>query len=241
LNDLGKHSDTPDAVGYALSSVPRICGAVCVIGMLVAAWFLVPVNWMPGGADWSVERMREWADHSRGWAVAGSIALMTLHSFLPVPAELLAVGNGIVFGPVAGIAVTWSGAMIGAVLSFGLARRLGRPALRYLLSDAHCTAIETWQGRSSNLLLARLVPLISFNLINYAAGVSGVGWWMFLWTTGIGILPITMLSVVLGESLFDGAWYISIGVAGALIIVAAGLPRLAKRKIKIPTPQSGNS
>ena len=47
---------------------------------------------------------------------------------------------------------------------------------------------------------ARLVPVISFNLINYAAGILHVSWWRFLWTTSLGILPITVASVVLAIS-----------------------------------------
>ena len=61
------------------------------------------------------------------WAVAGSIMLMVLHSFVPFPAELVAIANGMLFGPVWGTLITWTGAMLGAYLAFGLARWLGRP------------------------------------------------------------------------------------------------------------------
>jgi uncharacterized membrane protein YdjX (TVP38/TMEM64 family) len=43
------------------------------------------------------------------------------------------------------------------------------------------------------------VPAISFNLVNYAAGVLGVDWWTFLWTTAIGILPLTIVTVLVGD------------------------------------------
>jgi|GEM_PF-6627540 membrane protein DedA with SNARE-associated domain len=33
------------------------------------------------------------------------------------------------------------------------------------------------------LLIARLIPIMSFNLINYAAGLAGVPRWTFIWTT----------------------------------------------------------
>ena len=48
--------------------------------------------------------------------------------------------------------------------------------------------------------------MISFNLINYAAGILHVGWWRFLWTTSLGILPITVASVVLGNQLTGPTW-----------------------------------
>ena len=39
------------------------------------------------------------------------------------------------------------------------------------------------------MLIARLLPIIAFNLINYAPALAGIGWWPFLWTTGPGIRP----------------------------------------------------
>ena len=42
---------------------------------------------------------------------------MVLHSFIPFPAEFLAIANGMVFGPVLGTVITWSGAMAGALLA----------------------------------------------------------------------------------------------------------------------------
>lgn len=213
----------------ARRSLHRTCGAICAAMILVGAWLVIRADAGSDDTIPSVGQLRIWAEQGPGWAIAGSLALMTLHSFLPAPAELIAIGNGIVFGPGLGILLTWVGAMIGAILAFALARRVGRQAMHYLLSDTRCAAIEAWEGRASQLLLVRLVPLISFNLINYAAGVSSVGWWMFIWTTGVGILPMTVLTVMLGESLFEGAWTAVIAAGSLLVALSMGLPHLRKR------------
>ncbi len=104
------------------------------------------------------------------WGVFASIGLMILHSFVPFPAEFLAIANGMVYGPLWGTVVTWTGAMLGAFLAFGLARALGRPFVammvarkdRYLLDELAAT-----QG-GRLVLISRLVPVIAFNLVNYA-------------------------------------------------------------------------
>ena len=57
------------------------------------------------------------------WGVFASIGLMILHSFLPFPAEFLAIANGMVYGPLWGTAITWTGAMLGAFLAFGSSGR----------------------------------------------------------------------------------------------------------------------
>jgi uncharacterized membrane protein YdjX (TVP38/TMEM64 family) len=140
------------------------------------------------------------------WSAAASILLMVLHSFMPLPAEVIAIANGMLFGPVWGIVVTWIGAMLGAALAFAFARGIGRPIARRLVSERRWRAIESWNAHPSTLLLVRLIPVISFNLVNYAAGVTGIGWWTFLWTTGLGILPITAASVVFGDRMMSITW-----------------------------------
>ena len=52
-----------------------------------------------------------------------------------------------------------------------------------------------------SLLIGRLIPLIAFNLINYAAALTEISWWTFLWATGTGILPLTILLNVVGDQM----------------------------------------
>ena len=71
--------------------------------------------------------------------------------------------------------------------------------------------------------------MISFNLINYAAGLTAVSWWTFTWATGIGILPLTFLMVAIGDGLWSGAgelwpWLLAAAAAGWLLVVGAGRP-----------------
>ena len=153
------------------------------------------------------------------WAVAGSIVLMVAHSLVPFPAEFVTFANGMLFGPVWGTLITWSGAMLGAILAFALARWFGRPFVYAIMNERHRAAVDQWVRRQGIgvLLFSRLMPLISFNVINYAAGLTPISWWTFLWTTGIGILPITTLMVVTGDQLSNGegsAWIYLLAIIG---------------------------
>lgn len=164
------------------------------------------------------------------WAAAGSVGAMVLHSFVPLPAEVIAVANGMVFGPLLGIVLTWTGAMAGAVVAFGLARRFGRPLVARVVPARHWHRIDGWTATESAgaLLLARLVPVISFNLINYAAGLTGVRFATFLWTTGLGILPVTILCVVAGEVLMAAPVWAWLAVATGLAALWLGARRLRR-------------
>ena len=73
------------------------------------------------------------------------------------------------------------------------------------------------------MLVCRFIPIIAFNLINYGAGLTRVSWATFLWTTGVGILPSTVLMVWMGASMADLTWPWLLGVSAAgIATVVAG-------------------
>lgn len=151
-----------------------------------------------------VETIRSWGM----WGIAGSLALMMAHSFVPFPAELLACANGMVYGPLWGTVITWTGAMLGAVIAFGLARKLGRPFVERMVARRKWEVLDDWAAHNGwqVVLISRFIPVIAFNLINYAAGLMRLTWWQFIWTTGLGILPLTVLMVVMGDQLESLGW-----------------------------------
>jgi len=125
--------------------------------------------------------------------------------------------------------------MLGAWLAFGLARWLGRPFVLATVPERHHQAIDRFAARQGGgaLLLSRFLPVISFNLINYAAGLTAISWWTFSWATGIGILPLTFLMVVAGDGLWSGdaaLWLWLIAAAG----VGWLLWRLLQRRRRYP-------
>lgn len=154
------------------------------------------------------------------WIGVGLIAMMVLHNVVPVPAELIAVTAGAVLGLVQGVVVIWVGAMLGAVLAFWVARRFGRRFLQggriapQLARFDRFVAAGDWRG----LLVMRLVPVVSFNLLNYAAGLAGVGWPRFLWTTALGIVPLTILSVAAGAGMHSLGFSTALGVAAVFAL-----------------------
>lgn len=189
-----------------------------LVGGLLAWWFLLPrleLN-LDNTVEGTVTLIRSWG----AWGVVGSIGLMVAHSFLPFPAEILSCANGMIYGPVWGSVITWVGAMFGASLTFGLVRLFGRPFVQRLLSPRRQQQLAVWsQERGGiSLLIGRLVPVIAFNLINYAAALTEISWWTFLWATGLGILPLTILLNVLGDRMLTvplWAW-LSLGAFAVL-------------------------
>ena len=177
-----------------------------ILVVLVASVVVgISLDW---GRDLSVEEFVDTIQSWGMWGVLASISLMTAHSFLPFPAELLACANGMVYGPLWGTVITWTGAMLGAVLAFGLARKLGRPFVERMVAKRDWVVLDDWTAKNGwqVIFIGRFIPVIAFNLINYAAGLARLTWWQFIWTTGIGILPLTVLMVVMGDNFNSLGW-----------------------------------
>jgi uncharacterized membrane protein YdjX (TVP38/TMEM64 family) len=173
--------------------------------------------------------IRSWG----AWAMVGSVLLMMAHSFVPLPAEIIAIANGMVFGLIVGTMLTWIGAMFGAILAFALARWLGRQFVEAILPSRYAAAIDEWTIEQGTpvLLVSRFLPVVSFNLINYAAGLTTVSWWTFLWTTGLGIAPLTFLMVFAGEQMLSDKRELTfILIAACVAITALAYVIVRKRK-----------
>lgn len=212
-------NDTPFRKRIGVVRIAAALSLVVIIGYGLVLWWSNAVGFTPTPAGIEAE-IRSWG----AWAAVGSVLLMVAHSLIPFPAEFISFANGMLFGPLWGVIITWTGAMLGASLAFALARWCGRPFVDALMNEKHRAAVDRWARRQGVgvLLASRLMPLISFNVINYAAGLTPVSWWTFLWTTGLGILPITTLLVLTGDQVWNGrghAWIylILVACAGALI------------------------
>jgi uncharacterized membrane protein YdjX (TVP38/TMEM64 family) len=195
-------TDTTSSRSVGLLRLGAALALLLTIALGVAAWWShqAGVAWTANGIE---EEIKSWGN----WAIAASIALMIVHSLIPFPAEFVTLANGMLFGPLWGVVITWTGAMLGAALAFALARWFGRPLVYALMNERQRETTDRWLRRQGIgvLLLSRLMPLISFNVINYAAGLTPISWWTFLWTTALGILPITILLVGTGDRVWNGS------------------------------------
>ena len=69
--------------------------ALILIGAILASGAFVPCAYHGISADTIEQTIRSWS----AWGVLASIGLMVLHSFVPFPAVLFAIANGMIFGP----------------------------------------------------------------------------------------------------------------------------------------------
>lgn len=138
------------------------------------------------------------------WAPIVSFLLMILQSVMaPLPAFIITFANAGIFGWVKGAILSWSSAMAGAALCFYIARFLGREAAEKLTSKTALKKIDDFFDKYGKyaVLIARLLPFISFDIVSYAAGLTSMGFWEFFIATGIGQLPATIIYSYIGGML----------------------------------------
>jgi uncharacterized membrane protein YdjX (TVP38/TMEM64 family) len=136
-------------------------------------------------------------------AAVVSAFLMVFQSIIaPLPAFVITFANGLLFGWGFGAILSWSSAMLGAIICFYVAKFLGRPVVEKMVTKK---ALGWWDqffakyGKHA-VFIARLLPIVSFDLVSYAAGVTSISFWQFFWATGLGQLPATILYSYLGQN-----------------------------------------
>lgn len=138
------------------------------------------------------------------WAPVVSFLLMVLQSVAaPLPAFIITFANAGLFGWVKGAILSWSSAMAGAALCYAIARIYGRSAVEKFTTRAALREVDVFFERYGKwaVLIARLLPFVSFDVVSYAAGLTSMGFWEFFWATGLGQLPATIVYSYVGDML----------------------------------------
>lgn len=170
-----------------------------------------------------VEGIKEYILSFGIWAPIASFLLMVFQSVAaPLPAFLITFANAGLFGWVKGAILSWSSAMVGAVLCFYIARIYGRSTVEKLTNKFALEEVDKFFDRYGNyaILIARLLPFMSFDLVSYAAGLTPMKLWPFIWATGLGQLPATIVYSYVGGMLTGG---VKKFVTGLLILFSLSI------------------
>lgn len=185
----------------------------------------------------AIQGFREYLLGFGVWAPVVSSLLMVFQAVIaPLPAFVVTFTNGLLFGWVWGTVLSWSSAMLGAALCFWVARALGRPVVERLVGGTHALDVsDVFFARygSRAIVISRLLPFVSFDIISYGAGLTPVSFWKFLIATGIGQLPATILYSYLGQNLTGSVkvlfWVFSI--TAAIFVVGWTLGPLVMKRL----------
>ncbi|MGQ0712158.1 MAG: TVP38/TMEM64 family protein [Gemmatimonadaceae bacterium] len=162
-----------------------------------------------------------------------------LATLLGLPGSLFTLAGGAIFGIALGSLLNWSGAVIGAAGAYVLSRYFGSEAIRSLLGR-HARALDALTQRAgfATIFRLRLIPVVPFNVLNFAAGLAPVPFRPYALATALGIIPGTIVYTYFADSLLAGVTgardraLLHVAVAGALLIAISFGPALVRRARK---------
>ncbi len=180
-------------------------------GFLIAKWTAVAIIiaiaiWLSRSVfNIDADGLRSWILSFGLWAPLMYIIIYTIRPLIFFPASVLSIAGGLAFGAWMGTLYTIIGATLGAMLSFYVAKTLGKSLVRKEWSgNAGKIQSQMEQNGFLYVLLFRLIPVINFDLISYMAAIAKVRFGSFALATLIGIIPGTFAYNFLGSSFISG-------------------------------------
>ncbi len=168
-----------------------------------------------------------WLGQGGVLAASVGIGLLVADVLLPVPASLVMVAHGALFGVVVGTALSLLGTMGAAAFGFYLGRK-GSPWLDRTVSDEErqraATLLQRW-GLVA-VVATRPVPILA-ETVAILAGTGPMRWDRFLIASLLGNLPPCLLYALTGATTQDFGSFVLIF---SLVMVFAGLTWLIGKR-----------
>lgn len=212
-----RHASAPER---AKGDHPERAALLKLGGLLLILVGLLVLALVVGAPDILAVKSRV---HAAGiWGPALFFAVYTLLALVPWPKAVLTAAGGMLFGMWGGALLSLGAALVGATCSFAVGRLLGRDAVDRLIHGRlrRVDALLRDHGLSA-VLVVRLVPVVPYTAINYAAGLSGVSLRNYLLGSAIGMLPGSLAYAALG-AYGTNPWGLAIAGSGLIVLIAAG-------------------
>ena len=175
-------------------SRPRTVATVVGITVLVAVAAWVPLP--------TAVQLRDWAESVGPWFPLAFLAAHIVVTVVPVPRTAFTLAAGLLFGPVLGVLIAVVASTASAVLAMLLVRAAGWQLNRLIRHRAVHRVDQRLRQRGWLAILSlRLIPVVPFSALNYAAGASAVRMLPYTLATLAGLLPGTAAVVILGDAL----------------------------------------
>ena len=148
-----------------------------------------------------LQQALEWIESLGSIGAIAFIGIYIIATIAFLPAFILTLGAGVLFGVWWGSVYVFIGATLGAIAAFLVGRYLVRDwVAKKIAGNDKFRAIDRAVGKEGLkiVLLTRLSPIFPFNLLNYAFGVTGVSIQDYI-IGSIGMIPGTMMFVYIGS------------------------------------------
>jgi uncharacterized membrane protein YdjX (TVP38/TMEM64 family) len=230
------------------SRLPLTEIAITLAGIALLAVLVIAIEPLREAAKAAVEgdnaEVRHQIDRLGAAGPLLILALTLLHAVVFYPAEIVDAAAGFAYGFFPALILMMVGWVLSGLICWAIGHRVARPLLDRWFGEARFERVERAieRGGPTLLLAMRLIPILPFSIVSYAAGAARVPAWRFAWTTAVGYLPITAIAVYFGTrleglSLTDP---LVLGSALALLALLAGGHWVARRQARASRARPGS-
>lgn len=168
-------------------------GLFCIIATVIGIVLL-------SGIDRS--QLQLWLQQMGMWAPVLYILIYSIATICILPSTPLNLTGGAIFGAVWGTVWTSIAAILAAILAFGFSRTIGRKLVeRKLAGKWESIDREMQQGGLFYMFAIRLLPLIPYGIVNFAAGLTSIKFRDYFLGTLLGTVPGILPFVMMGAGL----------------------------------------
>jgi uncharacterized membrane protein YdjX (TVP38/TMEM64 family) len=165
----------------------------CVVATALGVYFLGGLN---------QKELQLWLQKMGIWAPILYILVYSIATIFILPSTPLNLTGGAIFGSVWGTVWTSIAAILAAMLSFGFSRTIGRRYIEQKLAGKwQSLDREMHQGGFFYMFAIRLLPLIPYGLVNFAAGLTAIKFRDYFLGTLLGTVPGILPFVMMGAGL----------------------------------------
>jgi uncharacterized membrane protein YdjX (TVP38/TMEM64 family) len=166
---------------------------VCIIATIVGIYLLGGIN---------QQELQLWLQKMGVWAPILYILIYSIATICILPSTPLNLSGGAIFGSVWGTVWTSIAAILAAVLSFAFSRTIGRNFVEKKLAGKwQSIDREMHQGGFFYMFAIRLLPLIPYGMVNFAAGLTSIKFRDYFLGTFLGTVPGILPFVMMGAGL----------------------------------------
>ncbi len=171
-----------------------------VILLVVCIIFTGVGFYLIGGIE--PENLKIWLEQMGLWAPVFYILIYTVATILVLPSTPLNLCGGALFGIWFGTLWTTVAAIIAGVVAFYFARTIGRDLISSKLAGRwQAIDAEMRQGGLFYMFAIRLLPIIPYGLVNFAAGLTSIKFRDYFLGSVVGTLPGVFPFVMIGSGL----------------------------------------
>ena len=174
----------------------------------------------------STEEVEEWTAQLGAYGPLVIIGIIIAETVIaPIPGTLVPIVIGALYGIWPGMLYAWIGNIVGSTIAFWIARKLGRPVVKKIVSEEKIDKYDQYlQQRKMLIWFAYFIPLLPLDVISFVIGLSKIKYKYFLTVIAIGFTGNLLLLTLFGERLVSATgWEKVMWIAITLVFLAVAI------------------